>query len=244
MTTSLNIYGFHSVEQALTNNESIGKVFIQKGLSGPTFKSLEAKIRQAQIPTSYVPIEKLNRLTKGNHQGVVAQISPVGFVDFETMIAQAQETRKAPLFVILDQVSDVRNVGAILRTAACTDVSGIIIPKTGSAPLNEDTVKTSAGGIFEVPIAKVDHIKDAIYFLQASDIQVVAITEKSDDLFYHADFTKATAIIMGSEGKGIMDSVLSLSDAKVKIPMTGQIGSLNVSVACSVCLYEIVRQRQ
>jgi 23S rRNA (guanosine2251-2'-O)-methyltransferase len=244
MTTSLNIYGIHAVEQAISNNESIGKVFIQKGLSGPTFKALEAQIRQAQIPTSYVPIEKLNRLTKGNHQGVVAQIAPVTFIHLETMISEAQEKQVAPLFIILDQVSDVRNVGAILRTAACTGVCGVIIPKTGSAPLNEDTVKTSAGGIFEVPIAKVDHIKDAIYFLQASDIQIVAITEKAADLFYQADFTKPTAIIMGSEGPGIMDSVLNLSDAKVKIPMTGNIGSLNVSVACSVCLYEAVRQRQ
>ena len=211
---------------------------------GPTFKTLESKIRQAQIPTSYVPVEKLNRLTKGNHQGVVAQISPVAFVNFEIMITEAQEKQEAPLFVILDQVSDVRNVGAILRTASCTNVSGVIIPKTGSAPLNEDTVKTSAGGIFEVPIAKVDHIKDAIYYLQASEIQVVAITEKAEESFYQADFTKATAIIMGSEGKGIMDSVLNLSDMRVKIPMSGNVGSLNVSVACSVCLYETIRQRR
>ena len=138
----------------------------------------------------------------------------------------------------------MRNVGAILRTASCTNVSGVIIPKTGSAPLNEDTVKTSAGGIFEVPIAKVDHIKDAIYYLQASEIQVVAITEKAEESFYQADFTKATAIIMGSEGKGIMDSVLNLSDMRVKIPMSGNVGSLNVSVACSVCLYETIRQRR
>ena len=238
------IYGIHTIEQALMTNTSIGKIFVQKGLSGPTFKTLESKIRQAQIPTSYVPVEKLNRLTKGNHQGVVAQISPVAFVNFEIMITEAQEKQEAPLFVILDQVSDVRNVGAILRTASCTNVSGVIIPKTGSAPLNEDTVKTSAGGIFEVPIAKVDHIKDAIYYLQASEIQVVAITEKAEESFYQADFTKATAIIMGSEGKGIMDSVLNLSDMRVKIPMSGNVGSLNVSVACSVCLYETIRQRR
>lgn len=238
------IYGIHAIEQALMTNTSIGKIFVQKGLSGPTFKTLEAQIRQAQIPTSYVPVEKLNRLTKGNHQGVVAQISPVAFVNFETMITEAQEKHEAPLFIILDQVSDVRNVGAILRTASCTNVSGVIIPKTGSAPLNEDTVKTSAGGIFEVPIAKVDHIKDAIYYLQASEIQVVAITEKAEESFYQADFTKATAIIMGSEGKGIMDSVLNLSDMRVKIPMSGNVGSLNVSVACSVCLYETIRQRR
>jgi len=238
------IYGIHAIEQALMTNTSIGKIFVQKGLSGPTFKTLEAQIHQAQIPTSYVPVEKLNRLTKGNHQGVVAQISPVAFVNFEIMITEAQEKHQAPLFVILDQVSDVRNVGAILRTASCTNVSGVIIPKTGSAPLNEDTVKTSAGGIFEVPIAKVDHIKDAIYYLQASEIQVVAITEKAEESFYQADFTKATAIIMGSEGKGIMDSVLNLSDMRVKIPMSGNVGSLNVSVACSVCLYETIRQRR
>ncbi len=238
------IYGIHAIEQALMTNTSIGKIFVQKGLSGPTFKTLEAQIHQAQIPTSYVPVEKLNRLTKGNHQGVVAQISPVAFVNFEIMITEAQEKHEAPLFVILDQVSDVRNVGAILRTASCTNVSGVIIPKTGSAPLNEDTVKTSAGGIFEVPIAKVDHIKDAIYYLQASEIQVVAITEKAEESFYQADFTKATAIIMGSEGKGIMDSVLNLSDMRVKIPMSGNVGSLNVSVACSVCLYETIRQRR
>src|SRR5690606_35643037 len=151
---------------------------------------------------------------------------------------------KLPLFLLLDQVSDVRNFGAIIRTAECCGVHGIIIPKTGSAPITEDTVKTSAGAAFQVPIAKVDHLKDAIYYLQASGISVIAATEKSEEELYGVDFDRPTALIMGSEDKGISPSILQIVDHSAKLPLMGSLGSLNVSVACGVFLYEVLRQRR
>src|SRR5690606_33661621 len=192
----------------------------------------------------YVPIEKLNRLTRSNHQGVVAQISPVDFHNFEALVEQVIEKEKLPLFLLLDQVSDVRNFGAIIRTAECCGVHGIIVPKTGSAPITEDTVKTSAGAVFKVPIAKVDHLKDAIYYLQASGIDIVAATEKTEAEIYNVDLDRPTAIVMGSEEKGISPSILGIVDHKAGLPLLGRIGSLNVSVACGVFLYEVVRQRR
>ena len=153
------------------------------------------------------------------------------------------ESEAKPLFLLLDQLSDVRNFGAIIRTAECTGVSGIIIQKKGAAPVTADTVKTSAGAAFKVPICKVDHIKDAVFHMQASGIQVVAATEKTENTLYDADFTLPTAIIMGSEDVGISPSILKVVDQKAKLPLLGEIQSLNVSVACGAFLYEVVRQR-
>ena len=200
-------------------------------------------LKKNNVNFSYVPIEKLNRLTSKNHQGAVATISPVSFYDLETLITSIVESEKKPLFLVLDQLSDARNFGAIIRTAECTGVNGIIIQKQGSAPVNGDTVKTSAGAVFNVPICKVEHIKDAIYFMQASGIQTVAATEKTDNTIYDINFTEPTAIIMGSEDRGVNPSVLKIVDYKAKLPMFGTIESLNVSVACGAFLYETVRQR-
>jgi 23S rRNA (guanosine2251-2'-O)-methyltransferase len=147
------------------------------------------------------------------------------------------------LFLLLDQLSDVRNFGAIIRTAECTGVDGIIIQKSGGAPINGDTVKTSAGAVFNIPICKVDHIKDAMFYLQASDIKVIAATEKTENTIYDIDFKQGCALIMGSEDRGINPSILKLVDDKAKLPMYGSIASLNVSVACGAFLYEVVRQR-
>jgi 23S rRNA (guanosine2251-2'-O)-methyltransferase len=171
-------------------------------------------------------------------------MSPISFYDLDTLVTAVKETKQHPLFLVLDQLSDVRNFGAIIRTAECTGVDGIIIQKKGSAPINGDTIKTSAGAVFNIPICKVDHIKDALYYFQASDIKIIAATEKTENSLYITDFTKGCAIVMGSEGKGITPSVLKIADAKAKLPMFGNIASLNVSVACGVFLYEAVRQRQ
>ncbi|HZW63985.1 MAG TPA: 23S rRNA (guanosine(2251)-2'-O)-methyltransferase RlmB, partial [Flavobacteriaceae bacterium] len=178
-----------------------------------------------------------------NHQGVIAYISPVEFHDFETLVLNTIESGKTPLFLILDQISDARNFGAIIRTAACTGVHGIIIQQKGAAPVNSDTIKTSAGAIFKVPVCKVNHIKDAIYFLQGSGIQVIAATEKTSALLYDVNFAEPCALIMGSEGTGITPSVLKMVNHKAKLPLLGEIDSLNVSVACGAFLYEAVRQR-
>ena len=243
MQKETSLYGLRAILEAIEANKSIDKVFLQKGLRGELFGQLEQAIRKNGINCSYVPLEKLNRITTNNHQGAVAQIAPISFYELDALVSIVKETKENPLFLILDQLSDVRNFGAIIRTAECTGVDGIIIQKSGSAPINGDAIKTSAGAVFNIPICKVDHIKDAIFYFQASEIQVVAATEKTDHTLYDIDFQSATAIVMGSESKGVSPSVLKLVDAKAKLPMFGSIASLNVSVACGAFLYEVVRQR-
>ena len=230
--------------EAMEADQPINKIFLQRGLKGELFKELESTIRKNGISASYVPIEKLNRLTRNNHQGVVAQISPVKFHDFETLVENVIAKEKMPFFLLLDQVSDVRNFGAIIRTAECCGVHGIIVPKSGAAPITEDTVKTSAGAAFNVTIAKVDHLNDAIFYLQSSGIQLVGATEKTEEEIYTVDFNQPCAVVMGSEDRGISPSILPILDHTVKLPLLGSIGSLNVSVACGVFLYEVVRQRR
>lgn len=243
MQETTTIFGIRAVLEAIHNGETIDKIYVQKGLSGQLFQELQQKTKSGDYNITYVPVEKLNKLVKGNHQGVVAKISPIAFSDLEEVVEKALSKGTAPLFLLLDQIDDVRNFGAIIRTAECCGVDGIIIPKKGGAPVTADTVKTSAGAIFNIPLIKVDHIKDAIYYMQASGIKVVAATEKTDTLLYNADLAQPVALIMGNEGKGISDSVLKLADEKAKLPMLGSIGSLNVSVACGAFLYEVVRQR-
>ncbi|MFM2229154.1 MAG: rRNA ((2251)-2-O)-methyltransferase RlmB [Bacteroidota bacterium] len=238
------IFGIRAVIEAIHAGKEIDKIFVHKEAQGDLMRELMKTLKANNLPFTYVPVEKLNRLTHLNHQGVVATIAPIKFQSLETMVERVLESGKKPLFLILDQISDARNFGAIIRTAECTGVDGIIISKTGAAPVNGDTVKTSAGAVFNVPICKVDHIKDAVFYLQGSGIKTVAATEKSEDNLYAVDFTEPVAIIMGSEDRGINPSVLKIVDEKAKLPLYGTIGSLNVSVACGAFLYEAVRQRQ
>lgn len=237
------IFGIRAIIEAIQSGKEVDKVFIQKEISGELMKDLMKVMKRAGVNFSYVPVEKLNRLTSNNHQGAVASISPIGFHDIESLVTQVTESGKTPLFLILDQISDARNFGAIIRTAECTGVNGIIVQKAGSAPVNGDTVKTSAGSVFNVPICKVEHIKDAVFYLQGSGIKTVAATEKTDQNIYDISLNEPVAIIMGSEDRGINPSVLKIVDEKAKLPMFGTIGSLNVSVACGAFLYEAVRQR-
>ncbi|MEN8858338.1 MAG: 23S rRNA (guanosine(2251)-2'-O)-methyltransferase RlmB [Flavobacteriaceae bacterium] len=238
------IFGLRAIIEAINSKSTINKVYLQKGLRGELFFELETLIKQEKITTSFVPVEKLDRLSKNkNHQGAVAQISPVEFADLEKLIESSLEFDSTPLFLILDQISDVRNFGAIIRTAECTGVNGIIIQQSGSAPINAETIKTSAGAAFKMPICRVSHIKDAIYTLQSSDIKIVAATEKTEDLLYDVDFKQPIAIVMGSEHRGVNPSVLKIIDYKAKLPLLGEIDSLNVSVACGAFLYEAIRQR-
>ena len=235
------IFGIRAIIEAINSGKTIEKVYIQKGLSGHLFSELNSLIKKHVISNSYVPIEKLNSLSKNqNHQGVVAKVSEIEFQDLETVIAN---TKNTPLYLLLDQITDVRNFGAILRTAECSGVTAVIIPTQGSASLNADAIKTSAGAAFMVSICKVNHLLDAIYILQAEGIQIVSITEKTDNSIYTIDFKKPTALVMGSEHKGISNAILKVSDAKGKLPLLGEIESLNVSVACGIALYEVVRQR-
>ena len=244
MQNETTIFGIRAIIEAIRSNENIDKIFLQKGLQGDLFKELENLIKKERLNASYVPIEKLNKLSKMNHQGAIAQIAPISFVTLENLVEHVNESGQNPVYLLLDQLSDVRNFGAIIRTAECTGVAGIIIQKKGGAPVNGDTVKTSAGAIFRIPICKVDHLKDAVFYLQASGIQVIAATEKTDKILYDISFSEPCAIILGSEGKGINPSILKTVDEKAKLPILGEIESLNVSVACGAFLYEMVRQRR
>ena len=237
------IYGIHSVIEALENHKSIDRIYIKKGASGRGMSKLQALLKKQHIKPSYVPVERLEGYVKYNHQGVVAFAAPVEFQELEPLVEAVLEKEEIPLFIILDNVTDVRNFGAIIRTAACTGVHGIIIPQKGGAAINSDTIKTSAGGVFSVPICRVAHIKDAIYYFQGSGIQVVAATEKTTQKWFSVDYALPTALLMGSEGKGIRTPLLKLADQKAQLTLIGDIDSLNVSVACGAFLYEIVRQR-
>jgi 23S rRNA (guanosine2251-2'-O)-methyltransferase len=237
------IFGIRAIIEAINAKKEIDKVFIQKEAQGDLMQELMKTMKKNNINFSYVPVEKLNKLTHNNHQGAVATIAPISFHSLENLVESLLEREKKPLLLILDQLSDARNFGAIIRTAECTGVDGIIIQKQGSAPVNGDTVKTSAGAVFNVPICKVDHIKDAVFYLQGSGIKTVAATEKTDNNIYDINFNEPVAIIMGSEDRGVNPSVLKIVDEKAKLPMFGTIESLNVSVACGAFLYETLRQR-
>ncbi|MDD3003549.1 23S rRNA (guanosine(2251)-2'-O)-methyltransferase RlmB [Flavobacterium sp.] len=237
------IFGIRAIIEAIQAGKEVDKVFLQKDAQGELMKDLLKVMKRNNINFTYVPVEKLNRLTPNNHQGAVATIAPISFYEIENLVETILEKNNNPLFLVLDQISDARNFGAIIRTAECTGVDGIIVQKSGAAPVNGDTVKTSAGAVFNIPICRVEHIKDAIFFLQSSGIKTIAATEKTDQNIYDLSLNEPIAIIMGSEDRGINPSVLKIVDEKAKLPMYGTIGSLNVSVACGAFLYEAVRQR-
>lgn len=237
------VFGIRAIIEAVDSNKSINKVFIQRGLNNKNGFELIKKLNSKSIEISYVPIEKLNRLTPKNHQGAVATISPIKFLNIQDLSELIESKQKELSVLILDQLSDVRNFGAIVRTAECSGIDCIIIQSSGSAPVNGDTIKTSSGAIFNVPICKVSHIKDAIFLLKQHEIKIYGASEKSETDLYQTNFGKKQAIIMGSEGKGLSNSVIKLCDSLIKIPLLGKIESLNVSVACGAILYELVRQK-
>jgi len=221
MEKNTEIYGIRAVIEAINSSKDIDKVFIQTGLKGKLIGQLESIIRKNKINFSYVPTQKLDRLSKKNHQGVIARIAPIKFYTIESF-SEVIEKSKNPFILILDQINDVRNFGAIIRTAEISGADGIIIQNSSSAPINSDTIKTSAGAIFNIPICKVNHIKDAIYHLQSMNISIISASEKSEKNIYDVDLKGPLAIIMGSEHKGINKSVINLSNESVKLPMYGK----------------------
>ncbi len=237
------IFGIHPVLEALDSKKKIEKVLFRQGLEGPQFRILLDKLRDRGIQVQFAPVEKLNYLTRSNHQGVIAFLANVDYVTLDEMTSVADKSGSKPLLLILDGISDVRNFGAIARSAECAGAHGIIVPAKGSATVNADSVKTSAGALLRIPVAKVSNIREAIYFLKESGYQIIATTERAEKTIYQSSLTEATAIILGSEEKGVSGSSLALSDTLVKIPMVGSIGSLNVSAAASVILFEVLRQR-
>jgi len=237
------IFGIRSVIEAIKSDKLIDKLVIRKGLTGELSQELLALVNELQIPYQLVPNERINRITQKNHQGVVAYISPIEFQNIEQIVPSLFEAGKSPLFIILDKVTDVRNFGAITRTAECAAVDAIIIPEKGSARISGDAVKTSAGALHKIPVCRVQNLLQTIKFLKSSGVQIVAATEKASDLYYHVDFSLPTAILMGSEDKGVEVEFLRISDKLVKIPVYGEIDSLNVSVASGILIYEAVKQR-
>ncbi len=238
------IFGIHPVLEALRAGKEMDKILLKKGLEGLLFRELMEMAKNRKITVQFVPVERLNRLAKGGvHQGVAASLSTIEYSDFEEAVNTAMATSEAPVFVLLDGVSDVRNLGAIARSAECAGASGIIVPAKGGAAINAEAVKTSAGALLRISTSRVANLKMAVFYLKQNGFKVIAATEKCDKPIYDVDMTGPIAIIMGSEQKGISPSLLSFVDEKAMIPMKGGISSLNVSAAASVVLFEAVRQR-
>ncbi len=237
------LFGMHPVLEAIKAGKKFDKVLLKQGLEGPQFRELMELLKDNDIPFQFVPGERLNRSARGSHQGVLAYLSHIEYVDIEQLVNNALASGDNPLIVILDGVSDVRNLGAIARSLECAGGSGIIVPAKGGAAINADAVKASAGALMRIDTCKVSNLRVAAYYLQQSGFKLIAATEKTDNLIYDVDMTGPCAIVMGSEGKGISQSMLSLADERAAIPMAGEITSLNVSVASAILMYEAVRQR-
>lgn len=243
MDKSEYIFGTRAVIEAVKNNRTIDKVFIKKGLNNDLFQELYQLLKEYHVAFQFVPIEKINRITRKNHQGVLALLSPVEFHRIETLLPGLFETGVDPFILVLDQITDVRNFGAIVRSAECAGIQTIIIPEKGMAAIGADAVKTSAGAIHHMPICRVENLPNTIQFLKESGIKIVAATEKSNVVYTRANLNTPLAIVMGSEESGISDQVLRLADEQLQIPIVGKIESLNVSVAAALMIYEAVRQR-
>jgi len=237
------IFGIHPILEAINSGKEIDKLYIQQDIKGPGLTELRNAIKKHKIPFSHVPVFKLNKHVSGNHQGVIGFISPIALHDIEQIVPTLFEQGKVPFVLILDKVTDVRNFGAISRSAACAGVDAIVIPSRESAQINADAIKTSAGALNHIPVCKVQNLTDIVLFLKASGLKIVSCTEKSSDTIYDVDYTSPTAIIMGGEEKGISNQLLKNSDARVKIPIVGEISSLNVSVAAGIVLFEAAKQR-
>ena len=237
------IFGIRAIIEAVNAGKTIDKLFIQKGLHNDLFTELWKLVRLNRINYKHVPLEKINRLTRKNHQGVFAFISPIDFHNIEDVVPSLYEQGKNPLILVLDRITDVRNFGAIARTAECAGVDAIIIPEQNAAAINADAIKTSAGALHKITVCRTWNLKLALQFMKESGIQLVGCTEKTQDLMYKPDYTPPTAIILGSEEDGVSPEFLKMCDARAKIPLAGKIASLNVSVATGVILYEAIRQR-
>ncbi len=238
------IYGHHPVVEAIRAGRPVEKVFFQQGLRGDTEKEIRHLTREHDIPLQVVPRERLNKMVRGNHQGVAAWLALVEFQPLEDLVPHLYEQGQTPLLLLLDGVTDVRNFGAICRSAYCLGVHAVVVPTSGAAPANEEAMKASAGALAKVNICRVKSIFSTVDWLKASGIQIVstALHERSAPVM-EIDFQLPTAIILGSEDKGVHPKLLSMSDRLTKIPQAVDFDSFNVSVAAGIVLYEAVRQR-
>lgn len=243
MEKSDYIFGIRAVIEAIEAGRSIDKVLVRRDLTGDLSRELFAKIKEYDIVMQRVPQEKLNRITMKNHQGAIALLSPVEYQKLDNLVPLFYEEGRNPLVVVLDGVTDTRNFGAIGRTAACAGVDAIVIPERNSVTVTPDAVKTSAGGLFHVPVCREKDTLSAVRFLKDNGYHIVGATEKGAENFTKADYTVPVAIVMGSEDTGISDAVIRACDELAAIPIIGKIESLNVSVAAGIMIYEAVRQR-
>lgn len=237
------IFGIHAVLEALDAGKDVDKVLVKRGTGSDLLKKLLATLRSMEIPVQQVPVEKLNRITGKNHQGVIAFLSQISYVDIGSLLPSIFESGEDPLILLLDGISDVRNFGAIARSAECAGVHAIVIPATGSAAINADAIKTSAGALHRIPVCRQRDLETTAKFLQESGLRLIASTEKATDSLFRSDMTGPLGIIMGGEERGISNGLLRRVDAWISIPMKGSISSLNVSVAAGIMLFEVLRQR-
>ena len=237
------IYGTRATMEAIKAGREITKVLVQKNLRNPLVQELLTLAREARAPIQRVPLQKLNRYTRKNHQGVVCLLSSISYASLDHIVTQAFIEGRTPLLTILDRVTDVRNFGAIARTADAAGVDAIVVPLTGHAQITGDAIKTSAGVLNYLPVCRVGSLKNCIQELKGNGLQIIACSEKASNFMYEEDLTGPIALVMGSEENGISEDLLKECDAHVKIPMKGNISSLNVSVATGLVLYECVRQR-
>ena len=245
MDKKIEIYGIRSIIEAIESSKDISRVYLLKSNSHKSslFRSLVSLLENNNIKYSFVPKEKFKKFENKNHQGAVAILSPIKLLSIEELISVTFNKISSKTYVLLDGITDARNFGAIIRTALASNVDGIIIPQNNSAPVNSDVIKTSSGGVFKIPIARVNNIKDAILHLNSIEMSIISLSEKANKTIYDYNFKESTAIIMGSEEKGISKGVLSLSNEILKIPIDSKIDSLNVSSAFSAVAFEIIRQR-
>jgi 23S rRNA (guanosine2251-2'-O)-methyltransferase len=238
------VYGLRPVIEALSSGVQIERVLIQNGLNSSLLNELRSKLKEGDVPFQYVPVEKLNKMTTGNHQGVVATIAAVKYRPFvELMEDLCADEARMPLVVLLDHVTDVRNMGAIARTAECAGVDALVVPDRGSAALNEDAIKTSSGALLRLPVCREQNLKTVVNLAKQYGCQIVASTEKGAVHYREVDFRKPTLLIMGNEETGISPELLKMSDVRAKLPIVGEVQSLNVSVAAGVMMYEALEQR-
>ncbi|WP_266204134.1 23S rRNA (guanosine(2251)-2'-O)-methyltransferase RlmB [Pontibacter kalidii] len=239
------IFGSRPILEALSAGKELEKIFLQRGARNPTTDEIVKLAKGREVPVVTVPIEKLNNLTRKNHQGAVALISPISYQPLSEIVTALFEQGKNPLLLILDRVTDVRNFGSIARNAECMGVDAIVIPSRGGAQINADAMKTSAGALNLVPVCREPNLKDTMDYLKDYGFQIVACTEKTEHQLtdFAVDMVGPTAILMGSEEDGISPEYLKRADVRLRIPLMGQIGSLNVSVATGIILYEAMRQR-
>lgn len=237
------IFGTRPVIEALESGKEINKILIQRGAANDSISTIIKLARNLNVPVQRVPPEKLVRVTRKNHQGVIAFLSPVVYDNLETVVPTLYEEGQQPLIVVLDRITDVRNLGAICRSAECLGAQVIVIPEQGGAALNADAIKTSAGAIFNLKVCRVKNLYSSIQFLKNSGLKVIACTEKSPQSIYDSDLAGPCCVVMGAEDTGIHDDLLKITDVMVSIPMVGQTASLNVSVSAGIVLSEVLKQR-